>query len=218
MKFSVPWPYLFNRRDEHNRLCARAGRPLLLAGASNGLNNQRWALLSQIATAKKFGWTFVAGQVNMELFNECEGATGFVPFSAVYSLDALQEWGTIHNVTIASDVTPELQVREAVPQSHGSHNSPKQAHCCHHMHEGWDNHDEQWVAALVNTSHNPDRAVCLDWVQSYYNVPKVFGLSGGRGEDFSRLYYENKETYLVLRGALRPSRPLMRLVRHSWFH
>lgn len=116
----VSWPYLFNRRDEHNRLCARAGRPLLLAGASNGLNNQRWALLSQLATAKKFGWTFVAGQVNMELFDECKGATGFVPFSTVYSVDALQEWGAIHNVTIASDMTPELQVRD-VSCSHPSH-------------------------------------------------------------------------------------------------
>lgn len=83
----------------------------MFAGTNSGLNNQRWELITQLAMAKQLSWTFVAGQVNMELFKECGGATGFAPFSAVYSLDALVEWATMHNVTIASDLTPELQVR-----------------------------------------------------------------------------------------------------------
>lgn len=103
-------PYTFNRRDANDHLCSRQGRPLLFAAVGNGLSNQRWELLSQLATARKLGLTFVAGQVSMEQFNECEGAVGAVPFGSVFSIDALQEWGSLNNVTVAYDLTPELQV------------------------------------------------------------------------------------------------------------
>lgn len=117
-------PYSFNKQHDHDTLCSRAGRPLLLAAVGNGLSNQRWQLLSQLATARKLGWTFVAGQVLMEFYDECKDEVGFVPFSTVFSLDALLDWGTAHNVTIATDVTPELQVRLAAAVLHGSHMYP----------------------------------------------------------------------------------------------
>ncbi len=69
------------------------------------------ALLSQLASCKKFDWTFVAGQLAMEQFNECQGAVGSVPFGHVYSLDALYEWGAAEAVPVAADITPALQVR-----------------------------------------------------------------------------------------------------------
>lgn len=36
--------------------------------------------------------------------------------------------------------------------------------CANTTHEGWENHDPEWVANLTATSTNPDHAICIDWV------------------------------------------------------
>lgn len=45
-------------------------------------------------------------------------------------------------------------------------------------------------------------------------MPKVFGLQGGSGKDFSKLYYHNHDAYGGLRSALRPSRAVSHIVAY----
>lgn len=92
--------------------------------------------------------------------------------------------------------------------------------CCHQSHEGWaaTGKDVQWLENMVHHSYNPGRAVCLGWEVSFYELPKLYGMMGGKAGEYSRYFFDNKELFQNMRGALRPSRLVHRLVRIAGPH
>lgn len=91
--------------------CQKGGRPYLVAEVNGGLNNQRWVMLAYLAAAKRYNLTFVVGTLNMELMNECQGRVGFKPFTLLYSLDALVDFGARHGMSVLAELSPEAKVR-----------------------------------------------------------------------------------------------------------
>ncbi len=87
------------------------------AEVNGGLNNARWVMLEYLASASTHNLTFVAGTLNMELMGECGNTVGFQPFSMLYSVDALLDFARRHGISVVTEISPAVQVRNDLFQA-----------------------------------------------------------------------------------------------------
>lgn len=190
--------------EETNSLlaCQQEGQPYFLAdiaGSEGGLNNQRWVILMYLAVADRNNLTFWPGPLFMELFGECSESVGTIPFSRVYSVEALTQFCRERGIQVVLDVPAEL----------------KEQCCATHSAVTATEKGIKDIVGWVAKPQKAEEAVCLTFLQGFWQLPEAFPeLAVAPYTDPLRkaqFFFYNPE-WQVYRPALQPSGAVKRVV------